>query len=86
MQVVDSGIGELIQPPDMEAFREWNRTQKSRTLIDKRMSEREAISRFVHDGDYIGTELYGTVRCPMSLCRELIRQGKRSCGWPGRGC
>ena len=34
MQVVDSGIGELIQPPDMEAFREWNRTQKSRTLID----------------------------------------------------
>ena len=23
---------------------------------------------------YIGTELYGTVRCPMSLVREIIRQ------------
>jgi acyl CoA:acetate/3-ketoacid CoA transferase alpha subunit len=85
MQVVDSGIGELIQPPDMDAFREWNRTQKSRTLIDKRMSEREAISRFVHDGDYIGTELYGTVRCPMSLSRELIRQGKKELRVAGQG-
>ncbi len=85
MQVVDSGIGELIQPPDMEAFREWNRTQKSRALIDKRMSEREAISRFVHDGDYIGTELYGTVRCPMSLSRELIRQGKKELRVAGQG-
>jgi acyl CoA:acetate/3-ketoacid CoA transferase alpha subunit len=85
MQVVDSGNGELIRPPDMEAFREWNRTQKSRTLIDKRMSEREAISRFVHDGDYIGTELYGTVRCPMSLCRELIRQGIKELRVAGQG-
>ncbi len=85
MQVVDSGIGELIQPPDMEAFREWNRTQKSRALIDKRMSEQEAISRFVHDGDYIGTELYGTVRCPMSLSRELIRQGKKELRVAGQG-
>ena len=85
MQVDDSGIGELIQPPDMDAFREWNRTQKSRTLIDKRMSEREAISRFVHDGDYIGTELYGTVRCPMSLSRELIRQGKKELRVAGQG-
>jgi len=85
MQVVDSGIGELIQPPDMEAFREWNRTQKSRALIDKRMSEQEAISRFVHNGDYIGTELYGTVRCPMSLSRELIRQGKKELRVAGQG-
>ncbi len=85
MQVVDSGIGELIQPPDMEAFREWNRTRKSRALIDKRMSEQEAISRFVHSGDYIGTELYGTVRCPMSLSRELIRQGKKELRVAGQG-
>ncbi len=47
MRVVESGIGELIQAPDMNAFREWNRTQKSRKLIDKRMTEAEAVSRFV---------------------------------------
>ncbi len=56
MEIVDSGIGELIQPPDLEAFREWNRTQKPRTLIDKRMTEQEAIARFVNDGDYVGTK------------------------------
>jgi len=85
MQIIDSGIGELIQPPDLEAFREWNRTQKSRTLVDKRMNEQEAIARFVKDGDYIGTELYGTCRCPMSLCQEVIRQGKKDLRVAGQG-
>jgi len=85
MEIVASGIGELIQPPDLEAFREWNRTQKSRKLIDKRMDEKEAIARFVQDGSYIGTELYGTVRCPMSLIRELIRQGHQDLGVAGQG-
>lgn len=85
MEIVDSGIGELIQPPDLEAFREWNRTQKPRVLIDKRMTEQEAIARFVQDGDYVGTELYGTVRAPMSLSNELIRQGKKDLRVAGQG-
>jgi acyl CoA:acetate/3-ketoacid CoA transferase alpha subunit len=83
MQVLESGRGELIQPPDLEAFREWNRVHKSRKLIDKLMPEQEAIGRFVTEGCYIRTELYGTVRCPMSLCREVVRQRKndlRVCG------
>ena len=84
MEVLASGIGELIQAPDMDAFREWNR-RKSKALVDKRMSEQEAIARFVHDGDYIGTELYGTVRAPMSLVRELVRQGKRNLRVAGQG-
>ncbi len=84
MNVIASGIGELIQPPDMNAFREWNR-RKSKALVDKRMSEQEAIARFVQEGDYLGTELYGTVRAPMSLTRELIRQGKRDLRLAGQG-
>jgi acyl CoA:acetate/3-ketoacid CoA transferase alpha subunit len=85
MQVLAQGRGELIQPPDLEAFREWNRTQKSRRLVDKVMSERDAVSRFVSDGCYIGTELYGTVRCPMSLTREVIRQRKKDLRVLGQG-
>lgn len=84
MNILDSGSGKLIQPPDIDAFREWNR-QKSKELVDKRMSEAEAVSRFIHDGDYIGTELYGTVRCPMSLVREIIRQGKKDLRLAGQG-
>ena len=85
MQVLESGRGELIQPPDLEAFREWNRLQKPRKLIDKLMTEQEAIGRFVTDGCYIGTELYGAVRCPMSLCREVVRQGKKNLRVCGQG-
>jgi acyl CoA:acetate/3-ketoacid CoA transferase alpha subunit len=84
MNVLEAGIGKLIQPIDIDAFREWNRN-KSKALMDKRMSEAEAVSRFIQDGDYIGTELYGTVRCPMSLVREIIRQKKRNLRLAGQG-
>ena len=84
MNVIESGLGELIQPPDLDAFREWNR-QKPKALIDKRMTEAEAISRFVHGGDYLGTELYGTVRCPLSLVNEIVRQGIKDLRIAGQG-
>ena len=85
MDILQSGLGELIQPFDLDEFREWNRTQKSRKLIDKRMSEQEAVSQFVYDGCYIGTELYGTVRAPMSLAREVVRQNKKDLRVCGQG-
>jgi glutaconate CoA-transferase, subunit A len=84
MEVIESGIGKLIQPPDLNAFREWNR-QKPKAMIDKMMTEKEAVSQFINDGDYIGTELYGTVRCPMSLVNEIIRQGKKNLRVAGQG-
>jgi len=85
MKVISSGIGELIQPPDMNAFREWNRTQKPKALIEKSMSEKEAVSKFLQNGHYIGIELYGTVRAPMSLTREIIRQGYKNLNCAGQG-
>lgn len=85
MKVLEEGLGELIQPPDMDAFREWNRTQKSRRLEDKLMTEREAVAQFVTDGCYIGTELYGTVRAPMSLVREVVRQKPKNLRAAGQG-
>ena len=85
MRILESGVGELIQPPDLDAFREWNREKKSRAMVDKLMTEEEAIARFVTDGCYLGTELYGTVRAPMSLVREMIRQGKKDLRLVGQG-
>jgi glutaconate CoA-transferase subunit A len=84
MKVLDEGIGKLIQPVDLNAFRKSNRS-KPKQLIDKRMSEAEAVERFIHDGDYIGTELYGTVRCPMSLVNEIVRQGVKDLRMAGQG-
>jgi glutaconate CoA-transferase subunit A len=45
--------------------------------VDKRMSEQEAISRFVHDGAYLSYDLSSMVRGPASLEREIVRQGIR---------
>lgn len=84
MKLLDEGIGKLIQPVDLDAFRKSNRS-KPKQLIDKRMSEAEAVERFIHDGDFIGTELYGTVRCPMSLVNEIIRQGVKDLRMVGQG-
>jgi len=84
MEVIQSGKGKLIQQPDINAFREWNR-QKPKGLIDKRMTEAEAVSQFIKDGDYIGTELYGTVRAPMSLVTEMVRQGVKNLRVAGQG-
>ena len=84
MKVLDEGIGKLIQPVDLDAFRKSNRS-KPKQLIDKRMSEAEAVKRFIHDGDYVGTELYGTVRCPMSLVNEIVRQGVKDLRMAGQG-
>jgi len=74
MEVIEAGIGKLIQLVDLQGFREWNRA-KNKALVDKRMSEAEAVRRYIREGMYIGTELYGTVRCPMSLVSEVVRQG-----------
>lgn len=84
MEILRTGKGKLIQPPDINAFREWNR-RKSKVLADKRMTEAEAVSRFMKDGDYIGTELYGSVRAPMSLVSEIVRQGIKDLRVAGQG-
>jgi acyl CoA:acetate/3-ketoacid CoA transferase alpha subunit len=84
MNVIRSGKGPLLQPVDIQTFREWNR-QKNKALIDKRMSEAEAVRRFIREGMYIGTELYGTVRCPMSLVNEIVRQGIGNLRVAGQG-
>jgi acyl CoA:acetate/3-ketoacid CoA transferase alpha subunit len=85
MKELESGIGELFQPPDPDSFREWVHKRKNTKMVPKVMSEQEAIARFVKDGDYIGTELYGTVRGPMSLIRELVRQGRKHLRVAGQG-
>ncbi|MEK9146515.1 MAG: CoA-transferase [Elusimicrobiota bacterium] len=75
----------LLQEPDVEGFRHWMRDNKDLSLKPKVMSEAEAVKRFIHDGDYIGFELYGSVRCPLSMVREVVRQGKKRLRLAGQG-
>jgi acyl CoA:acetate/3-ketoacid CoA transferase alpha subunit len=82
---MDYGQGELFSVPDPEGFRKWMRDGKTGRQNDKRMGEREAVSRFVREGDYIATDMYGMVRGPMSLVREVIRQGPGKLAVAGQG-
>jgi glutaconate CoA-transferase subunit A len=85
MEVLESGERELFLRPRINEDREWMRKNKSWALEPKVMSEREAVKKFVHDGDYIGTELYGFVRCPMSVSREIVRQRIKHLSVAGQG-
>lgn len=73
--VIDRGAGEY-RAPDPDAARRWAR-DKDRRLIDKRMSEQEAVARFVADGSYVSYDTNIWRRGPSSLLREIIRQRKR---------
>jgi len=76
MEVLASGKG-VYRTPDPDGHREWVRTHKSREMKSKVMSEKEAIERFVSDGDYLGYDLNISRRGPTALFREIIRQKKK---------
>jgi len=77
MQVLESGVGEILLR-DVDDVRAWKREHKSRALVNKVMDEKEAVARFVHDGDYLSYDLSSMVRGPMSLEREIARQGRKN--------
>ena len=56
LKILEEGVGDLLTPIDLEAFRAHNRA-KEKGLVDKRMSEKEAIRRFIHEATTSGSEL-----------------------------
>jgi acyl CoA:acetate/3-ketoacid CoA transferase alpha subunit len=78
MEVLQEGKGELIGWHDPDEAREWVLKNKSRELRDKSMSVEEAVSKFVHDGDFIASGGFGHTRVSMAVVYEIIRQKKRN--------
>jgi glutaconate CoA-transferase, subunit A len=84
IKVLQNGKFELTREIDLDGFRDVNRA-KPKGLVDKLTTEHDAIKKYMKDGDYIGVELYGAIRCPMSLVREVIRQGRTNLAATGMG-
>ena len=84
MEVLDSGIGRLFHTPDPDGHRAYIRDNKPRALVEKVMTEQEAVSKFVSDGDYLCFDCNMVMRGPSSLLREVIRQRKKNLGVGGR--
>ena len=76
MQVLARGKAPFL-PVDPDGFRAYVRDHKQRALTPRLMSAREAVERFVTDGDYLVYDCNYFQRGPSTLIREVIRQGKQ---------
>jgi acyl CoA:acetate/3-ketoacid CoA transferase alpha subunit len=84
MDILEEGKGELLGWHDPDEHRAWVAANKSTKLVDKRMTAREAVERFVRDGDYIASGGFGHVRVSMAVIYEIIRQRKRNLSIAGK--
>ena len=49
MKALDEGVNPLFMDPDPDKARDFFR-EKTRAMVDKRMTEKEAVEKFVPDG------------------------------------
>ncbi len=82
MEVLDQGVGRLFTDPDADKARAFFR-KKSRALVPKVMSVKEAVEKFVHDGEYLCIGGFGANRVPMAVVHEIVRQGRKKMGFAG---
>ena len=82
MDVIDQGSGKIFTDPDADKAREFFRT-KNRKLESKLMSVKEAVEKFVHDGDYLTLGGFGANRVPIAVAHEIVRQGRKNMGFAG---
>ena len=76
LKVIAEGKGDYLKV-DPDGYREYVRDHKNRAMESRLMSEKEAIEKYVSDGDYLVYECNYLQRGPSSLIRELIRQKKK---------
>ena len=77
-----TGKGRLFIKPDAEAGREISR-HKDKRLISKLTTVKEAVNRYVHDGDYLALGGFGSNRISTSLLHEIVRQKRKDLGLAG---
>jgi acyl CoA:acetate/3-ketoacid CoA transferase alpha subunit/acyl CoA:acetate/3-ketoacid CoA transferase beta subunit len=76
-QNIQKGTGQLIGWHDPDENRDWIVLNKSRGLIDKQMSAKEAVSKFIADGSLLALGGFGHVRVSMAIVYEIVRQHKQ---------
>jgi glutaconate CoA-transferase subunit A len=82
MKVLDQGINPIFMDPDPDKARDFFR-EKTRAMVDKRMTEKEAVERFVPDGCYLAIGGFGANRIPNAIVHEIVRQRRKNLGFLG---
>ncbi len=76
MRILQEGRSEYLKV-DPDGYRAFVRDHKPHQMVSKLMTHKEAVEKFVHDGDYLAYDCNYFMRGPASLLREIIRQKKR---------
>ncbi|MBN2158380.1 MAG: CoA transferase subunit A [Spirochaetes bacterium] len=76
------GRNQLFSDPDADAARQFFR-QKSRAMVNKVTTVREAVKTLLKDGDYIAIGGFGANRIPTAVLHEIARQGKKNLAFAG---
>jgi 3-oxoacid CoA-transferase subunit A/glutaconate CoA-transferase subunit A len=84
MDILEEGKGELLGFHDPDEQRAWVAANKSVALVDKRITVREAVERFIPDGSYVASGGFGHIRVAMSIIYEIIRQRRRNLAIAGK--
>lgn len=74
IKILKEGKGEIFCKNTPSEVRKWTRENKTRALVDKRMDLKDAIKKFVHNGDYLAIGGFGHIRIPMASIYEIVRQ------------
>jgi glutaconate CoA-transferase subunit A len=82
MQPLPRGQGALFSNPSSDAAREAFRA-RTRSASDKVTTVSEAVSRLVHDGDYLAIGGFGVNRIPTAVVHEVIRQQRQNIRFAG---
>lgn len=78
MKILEEGKGKLVGWIDPDDYRDWVLKNKSLKLRDKRLTPKEAVSKFIKNDSFIALGGFGHVRIPMAIVYEIIRQKKKN--------
>ena len=82
MDVIEQGVGRIFTDPDADKAREFFR-HKSRALVSKLTTVKQAVQKYVQDGDYVSIGGFGVNRIASAVLHEMVRQGKKNLGLAG---
>ena len=82
MDVIEQGVGAIFTDPDADKARAFFRT-KSRKMENKLTTVKDAVTEYVHDGDYLAIGGFGAIRTPIAACHEIVRQGRKNLAFCG---
>lgn len=80
--ILKEGIGEVFNSSNADEMRSFFRNKK-KVLENKLTTVKEAVTKYVNDGDYLAVGGFGGVRIPTALIHEVVRQKKKDLGFSG---